>query len=133
MNDLLAGHVSLMFTSVGMTVPHIKAGKLKALAVTSTKRVANLPDVPTIAETLPGYEANSWFGMWGPAKLPKEIVTRLNLEIVKVLHSPEVKKRFLAMDAEAGGNSPEEFAAYQKSEMAKWARVVKDCGVELDY
>jgi tripartite-type tricarboxylate transporter receptor subunit TctC len=132
MNDLLAGHVTLMFTSVGLMVPHIKAGKLKALAVTSAKRAANLPDVPTIAETLPGYEANSWFGMWGPAGMPKELVTRLNQEIARVLHSPEVKKRFMALDAEPGGNSPEEFAAYQKLEMAKWAKVVKDCGIQLE-
>lgn len=132
MNDLLAGHVTLMFTSVGLTVPNVKAGKLKALGVTSTKRVANLPDVPTIGETLPGYEANSWFAMWGPAKMPKEIVTRLNTAIVKVLRSPEVKKRFLSLDAEVGGNSPEEFAVYQKAEMAKWAKLVKDIGLHLD-
>ncbi len=132
MNDLLAGHAKLMFTSVGLTVPNVKAGKLKALGVTSPKRVANLPDVPAIGETVPGYEANSWFGMWGPARMPKEIVSRLNRELVKALQSPDVKKRFKEMDAEAGGDSPEEFAAFQKAEMAKWAKVIKDIGLQLD-
>lgn len=131
-SDLLGGQVSLMFTSVGLTVPYVKAGKLKALAVTGAKRVANLPDVPTIAETVPGYEANSWFGMWGPGGMAKELVTRLNGEIVKVLHSPSVRKQFAGLEAEVGGNSPEAFAAFQKSEMAKWAKLVKDIGLKLD-
>lgn len=130
--DLLGGQVSLMFTSVGLTVPYVKSGKLKALAVTGAKRVANLPDVPTIAETVPGYVANSWFGMWGPAGMAKELVSRLNSEIVKVLQSPNVRKQFAGLDAEVGGNSPEEFAAFQKSEMAKWAKLVKDIGLKLD-
>lgn len=133
MNDLLAGHVSLMFDTIGVELPYVKAGKLKALAVTTAKRTAIAPDIPTIAESgLPGYEAVSWFGMYGPAGMPKEIVTRLNMEVVNVLHSPDVQKRFIAYGAEAIGNSPEEFAAYLKSEMAKWAKVVKDCGVHLD-
>jgi len=130
LNDLMAGHVTLMFTSVGLMVPYIKAGKLKALAVTSAKRLANLPDVPTVAETLPGYEMNSWWGMWGPARIPKDIVNRLNTEIVRVLNSADVKKRFLALNAEVGGNTPEEFAGFQKSEMAKWAILVKSLGLQ---
>ncbi|MBI2316742.1 MAG: tripartite tricarboxylate transporter substrate binding protein [Betaproteobacteria bacterium] len=132
MNDLLGGQVSLMFTSVGLTVPHMKSGKLKALAVTGAKRVANLPDVPTIGETIPGYEANSWFGMWGPARMAKELVAQLNGEIVRVLRSPEVTKRFAALDAEVGGSTPEQFAAFQKSELLKWAKLVKALGLKLD-
>jgi tripartite-type tricarboxylate transporter receptor subunit TctC len=132
LNDLVAGHVTLMFTSVGLMVPYIKAGKLKALAVTGAKRLASLPDVPTVAETLPGYEVNSWWGMWSPARTPKNIVNRLNTEIARVLNSPDVKKRFLTLDAEAGGNAPEEFAAFQKSEMDRWARVVKSLGLQLE-
>jgi len=132
LGDLLGGQVSLMFTSVGRTVPFVKSGKLKALAVTGAKRVANLPEVPTIGETVPGYEANSWFGMWGPAGMAKELVTQLNREIVKVLQSPEVKKIFTGLDAEIGGNSAEEFAAFQKSEIAKWAKLIKDIGLKLD-
>ena len=133
MNDLLGGQVSLMFDTPAAGLPHIRAGKLKALAVTSAKRTAIAPDIPTIAESgVPGYEALSWFAMYGPAKMPKEIVTRINTEVVKVLHLPEIQKRFADLGAEPVGNSPEEFAAYLKSEMAKWAKVVKDCGARLD-
>ncbi len=132
MADLLGGQVSLMFTSVGLMVPHMKSGKLKALAVTGAKRVANLPDVPTIGETVPGYEAKSWFGMWGPARMPKDIVNRLNAEIVKVLHTPEAGKQFVKLDAEVGSMNADEFAAFQKAEMTKWARVVKQLGLTLD-
>jgi tripartite-type tricarboxylate transporter receptor subunit TctC len=133
MNDLLAGHVSLMFDTIGIELPYVKAGKLKALAVTTAKRTTIAPDIPTIAESgLPGYEAVSWFGMYGPAGMPKEILTRINTEVAKVLHSPDIQKRFIDYGAEAIGNSPEQFAVYLKSEMAKWAKVVKDCGVQLD-
>ena len=132
MNDLLAGHVPLMMTSVGPAVPHIKAGKLKALGVTSAKRLSNLPDVPTIGETVPGYEANSWFAMWGPGNMPKEIVSTLNKAIASLLHSPEVQKRFASLDAEPGGNSPEEFRAFQEAEMAKWSKVIKEIGLQLE-
>lgn len=130
--DLLGGQVSLMFTGVGLTVPYVKSGKLKALAVTSAKRVANLPDVPAIAETLPGYEANSWCGIWGPAGMTRELVALLNSEIQKVLRSSGVRKQFASLDAEAGSGSAEEFAAYQKSEMIKWAKLIKDIGLKLD-
>lgn len=132
LSDLLGGQVSLMFTGVGLTVPYVKSGKLKALAVTGAKRVANLPDVPAIAETLPGYEANSWCGMWGPAGMSKELVTLLNSEIVKVLRTAGVRKQFAGLDAEAGSSSAEEFAAYQKSEIIKWAKLIKDIGLKLD-
>ena len=133
MNDLLAGHVSLMFDTIGIELPYVKAGKLKALAVTTAKRTTIAPDIPTIAESgLPGYEAVSWFGMYGPAGMPKEILTRINTEVAKVLHSPDIQKRFIDYGAEAIVNSPEQFAVYLKSEMAKWAKVVKDCGVQLD-
>ncbi len=133
MNDLLGGQVTLMFDTPAAGLPHIRAGKLKALAVTSAKRTPLCPDIPTVAESgLPGYEALSWFGMYGPAKTPKEIVTRVNAEVVKILHMPEIKKRFADLAAEPVGNSPEEFAAFLKSEMAKWAKVVKECGAHLD-
>lgn len=132
MNDLLAGQVPLMVTSGGFTLQHIKAGKLKALGVTSPRRLATMPEVPAIAETLPGYAANSWWGIWGPAELPKEILARLNTEIVKILHSTEVRKKFADMDAEASGNSPEEFASYQKSEMEKWAKLLKEIKLQVE-
>jgi tripartite-type tricarboxylate transporter receptor subunit TctC len=113
-------------------VPHIKAGKLKVLAVTSPKRTDIFPDVPTFSETLPGFEAASWFAVWGPAGMPKEIATRLNNEIAKALHSPEVKNRCKDLYAEAIGNSLEEFARYERLERAKWTKVIKDIGLHLD-
>jgi tripartite-type tricarboxylate transporter receptor subunit TctC len=123
--DLIGGRISLMFTSVGPTIPHVKAGRLKALAVSGTKRVANLPSVPTVAETVPGYEANSWFGLWGPGHMPNNLVIQLNAEIAKVLHSAEAKKLFAEFDAEPGAMSAVEFATYQKREIAKWAKLIR--------
>jgi tripartite-type tricarboxylate transporter receptor subunit TctC len=132
LNDLLAGRVTFMITGVGPMLQHIKAGKLKALAVTSPQRLAVLPDVPTVDETLPGYLANSWWGILGPARMPKDVVDRLNAEIAKVLNSPDAKQRFLALDAEVGGNSPQAFGAFLKAEMDKWDKVVKSLGLQLD-
>jgi tripartite-type tricarboxylate transporter receptor subunit TctC len=132
LNALLGGHVPLMFNTIGAMVPHIKAGKLKALGVTSLKRTDIFPEVPAISETLPGFQAGSWFAVWGPAGMPEEIVTRLNSEFVKALHSPEVKKRCKDLYAEAIGNSHEEFVRLEKSERAKWAKVIKELGIRLD-
>jgi tripartite-type tricarboxylate transporter receptor subunit TctC len=132
LNALLGGHVPLMFNTIGLMVGHIKAGKLKALAVTSPKRTDIFPEVPAISETLSGFEAASWFAVWGPAGMQKEIVTRLNNEIAKALHSPDVKKRCKDLYAEAIGNSHEEFVSIEKSERAKWAKVIKDFGIILD-
>jgi tripartite-type tricarboxylate transporter receptor subunit TctC len=133
LTDLIGGQVNLMFDNLPSSLAHIKAGKLRALAVTSSKRSAALPDVPTIAEAgLPGFEASSWFGVFAPAGTAKEIVTRLNMEIVKALNSPELKERLAAQGAEAVGNSPEQFAAHIKSETAKWAKVVKASGATVD-
>ncbi len=132
LNALLGGHVPLMFNTIGLMVPHIKAGKLKILAVTSPKRTDIFPEVPAISETLPGFEAASWFAVWGPAGMPKEIATRLNSEIAKALHSPDVKKRCKDLYAEPIGNSLEEFVRLEKSERAKWTKVIKDIGLLLD-
>jgi tripartite-type tricarboxylate transporter receptor subunit TctC len=133
MNDLLGGHVSLMFDTIGVELPYVKAGKLKALGVTTAKRTAIAPEIPTIAESgVPGYEALSWFGMYGPAGMPKEIITRLNSEVVKILNLPEVHKKFIAYGAETASLNPDQFAAFVKSEMAKWGRVVKGIGLQLD-
>jgi tripartite-type tricarboxylate transporter receptor subunit TctC len=133
LTDLIGGQVNLMFDNLPSSLPHIKAGKLRALAVTSGKRSPALPDVPTIAEAgLPGFEASSWFGVFAPAGTPKEIITRLNMEIVKALTSPELKERLAAQGAEAVGNSPEQFAAHIRSETAKWAKVVKASGATVD-
>jgi len=132
LNDLLGGQVSMMFDALGAALPHFKAGKLKILGVTTLKRSPVVPEIPAISETVPGYEASSWFGMYGPAGMSKEILHRINNEVAKVLNSPDVKKRFAAFPAETGGNSPEEFDAYVKAEIIKWGMVIKKIGLTLD-
>ncbi len=131
--DLLGGQVSLMFDNMPSSLPHIKAGKLRGIAVTSARRSPATPELPTIAEAaLPGYEASSWFGMLAPAGTPKEIVGKLNHTIVASLQTPEMKERLSSQGAEPVGNTPEEFAAYIQAEIAKWAKVVKASGAKLD-
>ena len=131
LNDLLGGHANTMFNTVGSMAGHLKAGKLKALAVTTRNRLDALPEVPTMAETLPGFDTESWFGIWGPGNMPKDVLARVSAEIVKVLHASDLKKRYKEQFAESVGNSPEEFAAYERAERAKWAKVIKDIGVVL--
>ncbi len=131
--DLLGGQVSCMFDNMPSSLPHVKAGKLRGIAVTSARRSPATPDLPTIAEAgLPGYEASSWFGILAPAGTPREIVTKLNQTIVASLQTPEMRERLSSQGAEPVGDTPEEFAAYIKSEIAKWAKVVKASGAKLD-
>ena len=132
LNDLLGGHANTMFNTIGSMAGHLKTGKLKALAVTTRDRIDALPDVPAMSESLPGFDTASWFGVWGPGKMPRDVLARVSAEIVKALHMPDVKKRYKEQFAESVGNSPEEFAAYEKAERAKWAKVIKDIGVVLD-
>ena len=129
--DLLGGHVQLMFSGFSSTLPHIKSGKLRPLVVTGAQRSPALPDVPTIAESgFPGFEATAWYGVLAPAKTPKPIVTRLHAEIVKVLQLPDVKERLGNLGFEIVGSTPEQFAAYIKSEISKWEKVVKTSGAK---
>lgn len=131
--DLLGGQTNMMFDNLPSAMPHIKSGKLRALAVTSAHRSAALPDVPTIAESgIPGYEASSWFGVVAPAGTPKEIVAKINADIVRGLSAPDLKDRLSGQGAEPVGNTPEQFAAYIKTETAKWAKVVKESGAKVD-
>jgi tripartite-type tricarboxylate transporter receptor subunit TctC len=133
LTDLIGGQVQLMFDNMPSALPHVKAGKLKAVAVTSSKRSPALPDVPTIAESgVPKFEATAWFGALAPRGTPKEIVTKLNKEMARILQTSEVKERLLAQGAEPIGNSPEQFAAHIKAEIAKWERVVKESGAKVD-
>ncbi|PRD65371.1 Bug family tripartite tricarboxylate transporter substrate binding protein [Malikia granosa] len=131
--DLLAGQTNCMFDNLPSSMPHIKSGALRAIAVTSGQRFPALPHVPTIAESgLPGYDATSWFGLWAPASTPADLVARLNQEINKILSLPEVKQTMLDQGAEAAPDTPQQFAAFIQSEAAKWSKVVKAANVQLD-
>jgi tripartite-type tricarboxylate transporter receptor subunit TctC len=131
--DLLGGQVQLMFSTMPPALPHVKDGKLRALAVTSSKRSPAKPDLPTVDEAaLHGFEANTWHGVVVPAGTPAAIVARLNREIVAILHMPEIVERLSGQGAEALGSTPEEFAAYIRSETLKWARVVRDSGAKAE-
>ncbi len=128
--DLVAGHVPLMMPNMLSALPHIKTGRLRALGVTSARRAAGAPDIPTIAEAgVPGYEAVQWYGVLAPAGTPRAIVTRLHAQIVRVLQLPEIRQRFSTDGAEAVGSSPEEFTAFIRAETAKWAQVIKAAGI----
>jgi len=133
MTDLLGGRVSLMFDTVPSAMPHVKAGKLRALAVTSAKRSPLVPDLPTVAESgLPGFESAPWYGAVVPAGTPKEIITKLYTEIVKILNMPDVKDRLSNYGYTIIGSTPEQFADFIKTDMAKWAKVIKDAGIHVD-
>lgn len=131
--DLLGGQTNMMFDNLPSAMPHIKSGKLRALAVTSVSRSPASPDTPTIAESgIPGYEASSWFGVLAPAGTPKDVIARIHADIVKALNTPEIKERLSGQGAEPVGNTPEQFAQHIKSETIKWAKVVKDSGAKVD-
>lgn len=133
MIDLIAGRLQLVFATAVVAVPQIKAGKIKALAVTTAKRSVFAPELPTIAEAgLPGFEANNWYGLVAPAKTPADIIARLNKEVVNVLILPEVKETLFKQGIEAAPGTPEEFGAYIKSEIAKWNKVVQASGAKAN-
>jgi tripartite-type tricarboxylate transporter receptor subunit TctC len=129
--DLLGGHIQLMFSGFSSTLPHIKSGKLRALAQTGEKRSPALPDVPTIAESgFPKFEATAWYGVHAPAKTPKPIVNRLNAELVKALKLPDVSERLGSLGFEIAATTPEHYGNYIRSEIKKWAKVVKASGAK---
>ena len=131
--DLLAGEVALMFSPSSTVLPHVKTGRLRALAVTTAARLPSLPELPTVAESgLKGYETITWFGFVAPAKTPQAIVARLNAEIVKVLALPEVRKPFAIQGIEVIGGTPEQFASYIRDEITKWAKVIRLSGAKAD-
>jgi tripartite-type tricarboxylate transporter receptor subunit TctC len=131
-NDLMAGNIQVMFDNVPSIGPHAKAGRVRGLGVSAPKRAAQFPDLPTIAEAVPGYETNSWGGVIGPAKLPKEIVSRLTDEIRKALAAPAVVERYRQLDTEPDGAGPEAFLELVRKETPKWADVVKKSGAKVD-
>jgi tripartite-type tricarboxylate transporter receptor subunit TctC len=131
--DLLGGHVSLMFDNMPSALPHVKAGKLRALAVSSLKRSPTAPEIPSVAESgLPGFEVSVWFAVLAPAATPKPILDRLNQVLVKALQAPDVRERLASQGAEPIGNTPEQFTQQMKRDLAKWAKVVKDADIRLD-
>lgn len=133
LTDLLGGQVQLMFDSLPSSQPFIKAGTLKAIAVTTQRRSSALTNVPTISESgLPGFNFSTWYGMWAPASTPPAIVEKLSSEISQITRLPEVREKFLALGAEPVGNTAEEFSAFNRSELAKWARIVKQSGARVD-
>ena len=128
--DLIGGQVGVMFDNIPNVIQHVKAGKLKALAVSTPRPTPYAPGVPTVAEAgVPGYEVDVWFGFAAPAGVPQPILDKLNAEIVKVLHMPDVKEKFAAQGVDAVGSSAPQFAAYLKDQMARWSKVVQDAGV----
>ena len=131
-NDLMAGNIQVMFDNVPSIGPHVKAGRVRGLGVSAPKRAAQFPDLPTIAEAVPGYETNSWGGVIGPAKLPKDIVSRLTAEIRKALAAPAVAERYRQLDTEPDGAGPEAFLELVRKETPKWADVVKKSGAKVD-
>jgi len=132
LNDLIGGQVQMIFGAILATLPHVKSGKLKGIAVTGPKRSEAAPEIPTVSESgLPGYEVTLWYGVWGPKGLPKEVANRWHAELVKVLQSPEMKSRLANEGLEAVGSTPDEFRAHLKREVAKWAKVIKDAHVRI--
>ena len=133
LQDVVAGQVAMTFDNITTAWPLAKGGKLRALAVTTAKRSAIAPDVPTLSESgLAGYEVGSWQGVFAPAGTPPAVSARLNTEIVKIINMPEVKEKLIALGAEPVGNSSEDFGAIVKTEVAKWAEVVKKSGAKVD-
>jgi tripartite-type tricarboxylate transporter receptor subunit TctC len=133
MPDVMSGSVQMIFDSIVSALPHIKGGKVRALAVTSAKRSSLLPDVPTVIESgLPGYETNTYFGLYAPANTPSEIIARLQNEVAKAVQSADVKDRFASQGAEAVGGAPAALATLMKSEAEKWKRVIEAAEVRVE-
>lgn len=132
-NDVIGGQVQVYVSSIPTLIGHIKSGKMRALAVTSAKRVDDLPQTPTVAESgYKGFEAVTWFGVLGPANLPKDTTVRLNTEINKALQGPELRKKLSDQGADVAGSTPEQFGQLLREEIVRWGKVVKDSGAKID-
>ena len=130
--DLLAGQVDLMFDNLGVSLPHVKSGKLKALAVASTRRFRSLPEVPALAETLPGFESVAWFGIVGPPRTPAAVAEKVAAGVAETLRNPEVLRRLSDLSADPLGMTPAETAAFMKAETERWGAVIRSAGVKLE-
>jgi tripartite-type tricarboxylate transporter receptor subunit TctC len=133
LTDLIGGQVQLMFDSLPSSIQFVKSGAIQALAVTTARRSSALPDVPTIAESgYPGFSISTWYGLWAPAATPAAVVQRLSNEVTAIVRLPEVRSQFEKLGAEPVGNTPAEFTAFTKSELVKWAGIVKQSGAKVD-
>jgi len=130
MTDLIAGQIALSFPTIPSALPHVQTGKLRAMGVTSAKRVGALPEIPAIAETVTGYDGSAWYGVLAPAGTPAAIVTRLHTELMTALRTPDLKDKLVSQGLEPASYMPEEFSALIVSELAKWAKVVAAAGVK---
>jgi len=131
--DLISGQVSLMFDATTSVMPHVKSGKLRAIAITSAQRNAALPDLPTVSESgVPGFESALWIGLFAPAGTPREIITRLNTEANKVLARTDVRDAFAQQGTEVVGGTPEQFAAQIRADIARWGKVIREAGVKME-
>ena len=129
MTDVIAGNVMMMFPNTTAAFPHLKSGRLRGLGVTSLKRSEIFPEVPAIAETLPGYEAIAWFGFFAPANLPEDLKRKINAEMVKAISDPKVSETIRKLGGTAASNTPEQFLDYVNAEIVKWAKVIKSAGI----
>ena len=130
--DLIAGQVDVNMDTMPTVLQYIKAGRLKAIAVGTLKRTAQLPDVPTIAETIPGFEATNWYGLFAPGGTPKDVVTRINADTNRALASPEIREKIINTGGEPKGGGSEEFAAFIRTEVAKWGKTIKDANIKFE-
>jgi tripartite-type tricarboxylate transporter receptor subunit TctC len=130
LNDVIAGQVQMLITGISSALPHARSGKLRALGVTSAKRLAALPEYPTIGETVPGYEVQTWYGVFGPASLPNGLLKRLHAAVVTAIGNKDVQDRLQALGADAVTSTPGQFAATIKEEITKWAKVVQSAGIK---
>ena len=130
--DTIGGQLSMMFDGIVTGVPAAKSGRLRALGVTTAKRWLGAPDIPSIAETLPGFEVNSWYGLLAPAGTPREIILRINAEVARSLREPDARERLYSIGSEPYANTPEEFTTFIQNEMLKWAKVVKAVGIRVE-
>jgi tripartite-type tricarboxylate transporter receptor subunit TctC len=129
----IGGEVQLGFNNILAVLPHVQSGKLKAIAVTSTKRASTVPNVPTMIEAgVPGYDATSWNGIFAPAKTPRPIINRIHAEVVKVLKTPDIRDRLVAAGSDPVGSTPEEFSAHVKAELARWGKVIRDNNIRSE-
>jgi tripartite-type tricarboxylate transporter receptor subunit TctC len=130
---LVGGEIAVYMSSIQPAIPMLKAGRVRALGVTSSKRISTLPEVPTIAESgLPGYEVTNWYGVMAPAGVPKDVLTKIHADVARALKQPDVQQRFAAEGGDATPNTPGEFAAFIKNEIVKWSKAVRESGAKVD-